>query len=44
MLLMFLMHLATGILLTPTIPLERDSTGNTPWYSVEGLQDIANLA
>ena len=27
MLLMFLMHLATGILLTPTIPLERDSTG-----------------
>ena len=26
-LLMFLIHLATGILLMPTIPLERDSTG-----------------
>ena len=44
-LLTFLTHLVIGTLsLMPTTPSERDSTGQTaPWYSVEGLQDIANL-
>ena len=38
------MHLATGILLTPTIRFGEGFDWETaPWYSVEGLQDIANL-
>ena len=43
-LLMFLMHLATGILLTPDNTFGEGFDWETaPWYSVEGLQDIANL-
>ena len=41
---MFLTVRVTGILSTQTIPLVKVLTGrHPPWYSIEGLGDIANL-
>ena len=40
---MFLTTVVTGIFLLPIILLATDLIAKCPWYSVEGLQDIANL-